>query len=156
MVIAEDGTTAEYDRLLLATGSNPFMLPVPGKELHGVISYRDIQDTNAMNEAAQTRTHAVVIGGGLLGLEAANGLKLRGMEVSVVHLPNWLMERQLDPTAGKMLQKSLEDRGLKFLLEKNTIELVCDEKGRVKAVRFADGVEVPADIVVMAFGIRPN
>jgi nitrite reductase (NADH) large subunit len=156
VVIAEDGTTAEYDRLLLATGSNPFILPVPGKDLQGVISYRDIQDTNAMIDAAKHYKHAIVIGGGLLGLEAANGLKLRGMEVSVVHLPNWLMERQLDPTAAKMLQKSLEDRGLNFLLEKNTKELVGDENGRVKAVRFADGVEVPADLVVMAVGIRPN
>ncbi|MBI1891069.1 MAG: NAD(P)/FAD-dependent oxidoreductase [Burkholderiales bacterium] len=156
LVIAEDGTTAEYDRLLMATGSNPFMLPVPGKDLEGVISYRDIHDTNAMIEAAQKHKHAVVIGGGLLGLEAANGLKLRGMDVTVVHLPNWLMERQLDPVAGKMLQKSLEDRGLNFLLEKNTKEIVGDENGRVKALRFTDGVEVPAELVVMAVGIRPN
>ncbi|HYD94613.1 MAG TPA: FAD-dependent oxidoreductase, partial [Noviherbaspirillum sp.] len=156
MVIAEDGTTAEYDRLLLATGSTPFILPVPGKDLAGVISYRDIQDTNAMIEAARQHRHAVVIGGGLLGLEAANGLKLRGMDVTVVHLPAWLMERQLDPTAARMLQKSLEDRGLKFLLDKNTKELVGDEDGRVKAIRFADGLEVPAELVVMAVGIRPN
>ncbi len=156
MVIAEDGTTAEYDRLLLATGSNPFMLPVPGKDLKGVISYRDIHDTNAMIEAAKTHKHAVVIGGGLLGLEAANGLKLRGMEVTVVHLPTWLMERQLDPVAGKMLQKSLEDRGLKFLLDKNTKEIVGDENGQVQAIRFTDGLEVPAQLVVMAVGIRPN
>jgi nitrite reductase (NADH) large subunit len=156
LVIAEDGTTAEYDRLLMATGSNPFILPVPGKELEGVISYRDIHDTNAMIAAAQKHKHAIVIGGGLLGLEAANGLKLRGMDVTVVHLPNWLMERQLDPVAGRMLQKSLEDRGLKFLLEMNTKEIVGDDKGRVKAVRFADGTEVPAELVVMAVGIRPN
>jgi nitrite reductase (NADH) large subunit len=155
-VIAADGTVAEYDRLLLATGSNPFMLPVPGKDLKGVISYRDIKDTNDMIEAAATHKQAIVIGGGLLGLEAANGLKLRGMEVSVVHLPNTLMERQLDSVAGKMLQKSLEDRGLKFLLEKNTKEIIGDEQGRVKAVRFADGEEVPAQLVVMAVGIRPN
>ncbi|MDB5842174.1 MAG: NAD(P)/FAD-dependent oxidoreductase [Herminiimonas sp.] len=155
-VIAEDGTTAGYDRLLLATGSNPFMLPVPGKDLKGVISYRDIQDTNAMIEAAQNHTHAIVIGGGLLGLEAANGLKLRGMDVTVVHLPSGLMERQLDSVAGKMLQKSLEDRGLKFLLEKNTRELIGDANGNVQAVRFTDGLEVPAQLVVMAVGIRPN
>jgi nitrite reductase (NADH) large subunit len=155
-VIAEDGTTAEYDRLLLATGSTPFMLPVPGKDLDGVISYRDIHDTNAMIEAAKTHKQAIVIGGGLLGLEAANGLKLRGMDVSVVHLPNWLMERQLDPVAGKMLQKSLEDRGLTFLLEKNTKEIVGDDNGHVKAIRFTDGLEVPAQLVVMAVGIRPN
>ncbi|HEY8101616.1 MAG TPA: nitrite reductase large subunit NirB [Burkholderiaceae bacterium] len=156
LVIAEDGTTVEYDRLLLATGSNPFMLPVPGKDLQGVISYRDIHDTNAMIEAAQKHKHAVVIGGGLLGLEAANGLKLRGMDVTVVHLPNSLMERQLDLAAGKLLQKSLEDRGLKFLLEKNTKELIADESGHVKTVRFVDGSEAPAELVVMAVGIRPN
>ncbi len=156
LVIADDGTTADYDRLLLATGSNPFILPVPGKDLKGVIGYRDIADTQAMIEAAATQRHAVVIGGGLLGLEAANGLKLRGMSVSVVHLPGWLMERQLDPVAGKMLQKSLEDRGLDFLLEKNTQELIGDESGHVKAIRFTDGEERPADLVVMAVGIRPN
>jgi len=156
MVVAEDGTVAEYDRLLLATGSTPFMLPVPGKDLDGVISYRDIHDTNAMIAAAETHTDAVVIGGGLLGLEAANGLKLRGMNVTVVHLPGWLMERQLDPVAGKMLQKSLEDRGLKFLLAKNTQELVDDGNGHVRAIRFTDGLEVPAQLVVMAVGIRPN
>ena len=155
MVIAEDGTTAEYDRLLMATGSNPFMLPVPGKDLQGVISYRDINDTNAMIAAAAKHTDAIVIGGGLLGLEAANGLKLRGMNVTVVHLPEWLMERQLDPIAGKMLQKSLEDRGLHFLLGKNTKELIGVD-GHVSAIRFTDGSEVPAQLVVMAVGIRPN
>ena len=155
-VIAEDGTVAEYDRLLLATGSNPFMLPVPGKDLDGVISYRDIHDTNSMIAAAETHKHAVVIGGGLLGLEAANGLKLRGMDVTVVHLPSGLMERQLDSVAGKMLQHSLEERGLKFLLEKNTKELLGDASGRVTKIRFTDGDEIPADLVVMAVGIRPN
>ena len=156
VVIADDGSEAEYDRLLLATGSNPFILPVPGKELAGVISYRDIADTNAMIAASEKYTDAVVIGGGLLGLEAANGLKLRGMNVTVVHLPGWLMERQLDPVAGKMLQKSLEDRGLCFQLEKNTLALLGDETGRVRAIRFTDGVEVAAQLVVMAVGIRPN
>ncbi len=155
-VIADDGTTVEYDRLLLATGSNPFLLPVPGNDLTGVIGYRDIADTNAMIEAAKTKRHAVVIGGGLLGLEAANGLKLRGMQVTVVHLPGWLMERQLDPVAGKMLQQSLEDRGLVFKMEKNTQALIGDEQGQVKAIRFTDGSELPADLVVMAVGIRPN
>ena len=156
VVIADDGTTAEYDRLLLATGSNPFILPVPGKDLQGVIGYRDIADTNAMIEASQSKKHAIVIGGGLLGLEAANGLKLRGMHVTVVHLPGWLMERQLDPMAGKMLQKSLEDRGLVFRMEANTQELVGDAQGHVKAIRFTEGTELPADLVVMAVGIRPN
>lgn len=155
-VIAEDGTEASYDRLIMATGSNPFILPVPGKDLPGVITYRDIYDTEQMIEAAKVHKHAVVIGGGLLGLEAANGLMLRGMDVTVVHLGEWLLERQLDKTAGKLLQKSLEDRGLKFLLMKQTAELVAGESGRVASVKFKDGDQVPADLVVMAVGIRPN
>ena len=155
-VVAEDGTEAPYDRLLLATGSNPFMLPVPGRDLPGVIAYRDIADTQAMIEAAANHKHAVVIGGGLLGLEAANGLKLRGMDVTVVHAVDWLMERQLDKTAAGMLQASLEAKGLKFLLPKFTSELVRGESGRVCAVKFKDGDSIPADLVVMAVGIRPN
>ena len=160
IVTAEDGqggtTTAEYDRLLLATGSLPFILPIPGKDLQGVIAYRDIADTQTMIDTATKYKHAVVIGGGLLGLEAANGLKLRGMDVTVVHIMPWLMERQLDHTAGKLLQKSLEDRGLKFMIGAQTEALIPDDVARVKAVRFKDGTEVPADLVVMAAGIRPN
>jgi nitrite reductase (NADH) large subunit len=159
-VVASDGTEAPYDRLLLATGSNPFMLPVPGAKLEGVITYRDIQDTNAMIDAAGKYRNAVVIGGGLLGLEAANGLKLRGMNVTVVHLMEWLMERQLDRTAAGMLQKTLETKGLSFKLKTQTAEIVGSEgegkAGRVTAVRFKDGSEVAADLVVMAVGIRPN
>ena len=155
-VIASDGTEAEYDRVLLATGSNPFILPIPGADLEGVLTYRDIADTNAMIEAAAKYKHAVVIGGGLLGLEAANGLKARGMNVTVVHLPDWLMERQLDRTAADMLQKSLEAKGLQFLLKTETSEILGGADGRVKAVRFKDGSELVADLVVMAVGIRPN
>ncbi len=156
IVTAEDGTEAEYDRLLISTGSTPFILPVPGKELEGVISYRDISDTNTMIETATTHRHAVVIGGGLLGLEAANGLMLRGMQVTVVHIAPWLMERQLDEVAAKLLQKSLEERGLQFRIGAQTQELVGNAEGRVQSVRFKDGTEVPADLVVMAAGIRPN
>jgi nitrite reductase (NADH) large subunit len=156
VVIAEDGTEAEYDRLLLSTGSNPFILPVPGKDLKGVISYRDIADTNAMIDAAQNYKKAVVIGGGLLGLEAANGLMLRGMDVTVVHVMPWLMERQLDDTAGKLLQKSLEARGIRFEIGAHTEALIPDKDGRVMAIRFKDGRELPADLLVMAVGIRPN
>jgi nitrite reductase (NADH) large subunit len=155
-VFADDGTEAEYDRLLLATGSNPFILPVPGKELQGVIAYRDIADTDAMIEAAATRKHAVVIGAGLLGLEAANGLALRGMQVTVVHLAPWIMERQLDKPSADMLQASLEKKGLAFLLEKQTESLIAGSDGRVSAVRFKSGETIPADLVVMAAGIRPN
>ena len=147
---------AEYDRLLLCTGSNPFILPIPGKDLQGVIAYRDIADTNAMIDAAAKYKHAVVIGGGLLGLEAANGLMLRGMTVSVVHVMPTLMERQLDTVAGKLLQKSLEARGLTFLMGAQTKALVGGADGRVKSIQFKDGTEVPADLVVMAVGIRPN
>ena len=151
-----EAVSAEYDRLIMATGSNPFILPIPGKDLNGVLAYRDIADTQAMIDAAKTYKHAVVIGGGLLGLEAANGLMKRGMSVSVVHVSPWLMERQLDDVAGKLLQKSLEERGMQFLIGAQTQELVGGEDGRVKAIRFKDGSEVPADLVVMAVGIRPN
>ena len=155
-VVAEDGTEADYDRLLIATGSNPFILPVPGKDLVGVIAYRDIADTQAMIDAAEKYQHAVVIGGGLLGLEAANGLMLRGMQVTVVHIAGWLMERQLDEQAGDLLRRSLIARGLRFELEAQTDSLIPDKDGRVMAVRFKDGREIPADLVVMAAGIRPN
>ena len=160
VVRASDGTEAAYDRLLVATGSTPFILTVPGKSLEGVIGYRDIADTEAMIDAATKYKHAVVIGGGLLGLEAANGLMLRGMKVTVVHIAPWLMERQLDDVAGGLLRKSLSDRGLDFLIGAQTESLVGDAgdggAGRVKAVRFKDGTQVPADLVVMAAGIRPN
>ncbi len=156
IVKADDGTEAEYDRLLLATGSRPFILPVPGHDLTGVIAYRDIADTQAMIDAASKYRHAVVIGGGLLGLEAANGLMLRGMDVTIVHLMPWLMERQLDDVAGELLRKSLEERGLRFLIGAQTEALVGGADGRVQTVRFNDGSETPADLVVMAAGIRPN
>ena len=155
-VVAADGTEAEYDRLLLATGSLPFILPVPGKELKGVIGYRDIHDTQTMIDTAKVKRHAVVIGGGLLGLEAANGLKLRGMDVTVVHLAGWLLERQLDPVAGALLETSLKARGLQFRLDTSTSALIGNADGEVTAVRFSDGEEIPADLVVMAAGIRPN
>ncbi|MBR0568650.1 nitrite reductase large subunit NirB [Azoarcus sp. L1K30] len=155
-VRADDGTEVAYDRLLLATGSVPFILPVPGKDLPGVIAYRDIADTEAMIEAAQHHRHAVVIGAGLLGLEAANGLILRGMEVTVVHLGGWIMERQLDKAAADMLQASLEAKGMKFCLQAQTAELLAADSGRVGAVRLKDGTELAADLVVMAAGIRPS
>lgn len=156
VVYAEDGTSAEYDRLLLATGSKPFMPPIPGKELEGVLGYRDIKDTNDMIDAAKKYKHAVVVGGGLLGLEAANGLSIQGMDVTVIHRNEWLLEKQLDKTAGIMLQKSLEVKGLKFHLSTNTEVIIGDENGRVIAVRFKEGFELPADLLVLAVGIRPN
>ena len=156
VVRAEDGTEESYDRLLICTGSNPFILPVPGKDLKGVIAYRDIADTNEMIAAATQYKNAVVIGGGLLGLEAANGLMLRGMTVTVVHVMPTLMERQLDSVAGKLLQKSLEARGLTFLMGAQTQELTGNAEGRVASIKFKDGSELATDLVVMAVGIRPN
>ncbi|QTR44818.1 nitrite reductase large subunit NirB [Thiothrix litoralis] len=153
-VIATDGTVAQYDRLIIATGSVPFMLPLPGADKQGVIGFRDIKDVDTMLATASQYKNAVVIGGGLLGLEAANGLMKQGMNVSVVHLLDTLMERQLDKPAAAMLQKSLEERGMTFLMEHATAEILGDE--RVTAVRFKNGTEIPADLVVMAVGIKPN
>jgi nitrite reductase (NADH) large subunit len=156
IVRADDGTEAHYDRLLLATGSRPFILPVPGATLPGVIAYRDIADTEAMIAAASTHRHAAVIGAGLLGLEAANGLALRGMDVTVVHLAEWIMERQLDKPAADLLQASLEAKGLKFALGAQTASLEAGPDGRVAELKLKGGASVPADLVVMAAGIRPN
>jgi nitrite reductase (NADH) large subunit len=153
-IVAEDGTTADYDRLLLATGSNPFLLPVPGKDLPGVVGFRDLWDVEVMLTAARECRHAVVIGGGLLGLEAANGLMKQGMKVTVVHLPGLLMERQLDVAAARMLKKSLEERGLQFVLNGVTKEIIG--KKSAQGVVLEDGRELTADLVVMAVGIRPN
>ncbi len=155
VVLDQDGAATPYDRLLLATGSTPTILPVPGNALDGVITYRDIADTNRMIAAAGCFREAVVIGGGLLGLEAANGLRARGMNVTVVHLMPWLMERQLDERAARLLQRSLERRGIDFVLGARTTEITGRE-GRVGAVRIDDGREIPAELVVMAVGIRPN
>jgi nitrite reductase (NADH) large subunit len=154
IVETADGTRAEYDRLLLATGSSPVMLPLPGIELEGVLAYRDIHDTERMIAAAAAGRCAVVIGGGLLGLEAANGLRARGMDVTVVHLMPWLMERQLDETAAGMLRAALQARGIAFRLAAETEAIAGD--GRVGAVRLRSGETIPAELVVMAVGIRPN
>jgi nitrite reductase (NADH) large subunit len=153
-VKAEDGTEAEYDRMIIATGSKPFVLPVPGADLEGVIGFRDINDVDLMLEASKKYRNAVVIGGGLLGLEAANGLMKQGMKVTVVHLMDTLMERQLDAPAGKLLKKSLEERGLKFMMPAQTEAILGED--RVTGLKFTDGSIIDADLVVMAVGIRPN
>ncbi len=153
-VVSRSGLEVPYDRLLLATGSDPFIIPVPGSDLPGVVGFRDIADVEAMLEAAKKYRKAAVIGGGLLGLEAANGLMANGMDVTVVHLMDILMERQLDRTAAQMLKKSLEARGMKFLMEAQTAEVLGEEQ--VTGLKFADGSELEADLVVMAVGIRPN
>ena len=153
-VISDHGVIARYDKLVIATGSQPFILPVPGNNLPGVLTYRDLDDVNAMLLAAQSTATAVVIGGGLLGLEAAAGLKARGMDVTVVHLMPTLMERQLDPAAGYLLQKAVEARGIKVITKAETKAIVGD--GKAEGVELADGRVVPATLVVMAAGIRPN
>ena len=153
-VIAASGLTVPYDQLLIATGSDPFIIPVPGHDLDGVVTFRDLDDVDKMLAAADAGGEAVVIGGGLLGLEAAHGLNLRGMKVTVVHLMPTLMERQLDEAAGWLLKTELERRGQTILTGANTKEIVS-KNGKVSAVILEDGTEIKADLVVMAVGIRP-
>jgi nitrite reductase (NADH) large subunit len=153
-VVTASGAEQPYDRLLIATGSTPFIIPVPGHDKEGVIGFRDIADVETMLTTAKQYRKAVVIGGGLLGLEAANGLMKNGMDVTVVHLLDSLMERQLDKPAAALLKASLEARGLRFLMEAQTAEITGDERAR--GVRFTDGGTVEADLVVMAVGIRSN
>lgn len=153
-VTSENGITAPYDKLVIATGSSPFIIPVPGKDLDGVLAYRDLEDTYGMMKAAKAGGRAVVIGGGLLGLEAAAGLRMQGMEVTVIHLMASLMERQLDPAAGFLLQRELEGRGIEVLCEANTKQILGTDK--VEGVELADGRIIDASLVVMAVGIRPS
>ena len=153
-VTSDHGVTESYDKLVIATGSVPFIIPVPGKDLPGVITYRDLDDVDAMLLAAQSREKAVVIGGGLLGLEAAAGLALRGMDVTVLHVMPTLMERQLDPAAGYLLQKAVEERGIKVITKANTKRIIGTD--RVEGIELDNGTIIPATLVVMAVGIRPN
>lgn len=153
-VYTDKGKKTPYDSLIIATGSNPFMLPLPGADKEGVTAFRDIKDCERMIASAKKYKRAAVIGGGLLGLEAARGLLNLGMTVDVIHISDYLMERQLDRTAGEMLQKQLEEQGMNFLLEKQTAEITG--KKRVTGLKFKDGGAIPADIVVMAVGIKPN
>jgi len=153
-VVLADGTTIPYDKLLLATGSKPLAPPIPGLGLPNVRAFRDIADVEAMIEAAKSDRRAVVIGGGLLGLEAAWGLKRRGMSVALVHLMPTLMERQLDVAAGTLLHRDLEARGIAFFTNSQTEEILGTD--RAEAVVLADGRIIPADLVVLAIGIRPD
>jgi nitrite reductase (NADH) large subunit len=153
-VTSSHGVTESYDKLVIATGSSPIVIPVPGHDLAGVLTYRDLDDVNAMLLAAQSRAKAVVIGGGLLGLEAAAGLKNQGMDVSIVHLMPTLMERQLDPAASYLLQRAIEERGIQIFTSANTKGILG--RKRVEGVELADGRIIPATLIVMAAGIRPN
>ncbi|MFW2830340.1 nitrite reductase large subunit NirB [Sphingomonas sp. ID0503] len=153
-VTADSGRSVSYDKLLIATGSDPFIIPVPGKDLPGVISFRDMKDVDAMLAAADKGGDAVVIGGGLLGLEAAHGLTLRGMKVTVLHLMPSLMERQLDEAAAWLLKSELETRGQTVLTGADTAEILGGD--HVEGVKLKDGRVIPASLVVMAVGIRPS
>ncbi|WP_417255448.1 nitrite reductase large subunit NirB [Celeribacter halophilus] len=153
-VVEGENGHVPYDKLLIATGSAPFIIPVPGKDLPGVISYRDLDDTNAMIDACAKGGSAVVIGGGLLGLEAAAGLAMRGMSVTVLHLMGHLMDRQLDPAAGYLLRKDLERRGITVKTQASTKAIIGEDK--VEGVVLESGETLPADLVVMAVGIRPE
>jgi nitrite reductase (NADH) large subunit len=154
IVRTSSGRETPYDRLLFATGSHPIVLPVPGARLPGVLTFRDLGDVEAMLDAARRVRRAAVIGGGLLGLEAANALAQRGMEVTVVHLPDTLMERQLDAPAAGLLRSALESRGLRFRMPARTVAVTGE--GRAQGLQLADGSRLDADLVVMAVGIRPN
>lgn len=153
-VISASGTVAPYDRLVLATGSHPSALAVPGADLTGITVFRELDDVDVMLAAARTHRRAVVIGAGLLGLEAANGLSMRGMDVTVVHRNAWIMDRQLDRHAGELLQSALEQRGVKFCLQGRT--RAFEGQGRVVAVLMEDGRRIEADLVVVATGITPR
>jgi len=153
-VIAEDGTEASYNNLIIATGSNPFIIPIPGVDKEGIITFRDIDDCNAMTEASKQYKKAVVIGAGLLGLEAAKGLLNLGMDVTVIHDQSTLMNMQLDQTAGELLRISLQAQGLKFKLSTLTTAILGKE--RVTGLLFADGTMLDCDLLVMAVGIRSN
>lgn len=153
-VVSESGLEVPYDRLLIATGSTPFIIPIPGHELPGVVGFRDVHDVDTMAQAAEDSSHAIVIGGGLLGLEAAHGLQKRGMHVTVVHIMDSLMERQLDELSAHLLKQSLEAKGVEFEMGTQTHAILG--KKRVEAIQFADGRKIPAALVVMAAGIRPN
>ena len=155
VVHTEKGERIDYDRLIIATGSKPFIPPVQGADLNGVISFRDIYDVNTMIKYCETKKNAVVIGGGLLGLEAAYGLKQRGMNVTVLHLMDRIMDRQLDKRASEMLRHSIEQKGIQIITEANT-EALLGKDGHVNQVRLKDGTILDADLVIFAVGIRPN
>ncbi|MEL7167245.1 MAG: FAD-dependent oxidoreductase [Pseudomonadota bacterium] len=152
-VVGEQGAVP-YDKLIVATGSYPFMIPLPGHDLDGVIAYRDLEDTKRMMNL-QAGTRAVVIGGGLLGLEAAAGMAARGIDVSVVHIMDHLMERQLDADAAGQLAKSLRDRGIRILCGAQSEEII-GAHGHVTGLRLKDGRVLGCDLIVMAVGIRPS
>ena len=155
-VMTDAGLSFDYDRLLLATGSVPFIIPIANHNHACVLSFRDIRDVNDMLEVTQHKKRVAVIGGGLLGLEAANGLLKRGVDVTVIHDMSCLMNRQLDSEAAHLLQKQLEDNGMKFRMGAMTKEIVALDEGHLSHIAFKNGEDLPTDLVIMAVGIRPN
>lgn len=156
IVTGENGALG-YDKLVIATGSDPFIIPLPGHDLPGVIAYRDLENTEEMIAlGAKDNAAAVVIGGGVLGLEAAAGMAARGVNVTVVHNAGHLMNRQLDAPAGALLQADLNARGIDVLCAANSSCIEADNDGRVRALVLDDGTELPCDLLVMAVGIRPS
>lgn len=153
-VITDQKRSLSYDKLILATGSSPHILPIPGTDKEGVYGFRTIEDCQAFISMAERYQKAAVIGAGLLGLEAAVGLLHLGMDVSVIHHSPSIMQKQLDQTASRLLQSELERKGLTFLLEKDTASITGGS--RADGIRFRDGTSIKADLIVMAAGVRPN
>jgi nitrite reductase (NADH) large subunit len=154
IVRVRGGKKLPFAKLVLATGSEPIRLPLPGADLPGVMTFRNVGDVDAMLRLARPGAPAVVIGGGLLGLEAAYGLKKAGADVTVVHLMDRLMERQLDARAGAMLKDAMEAQGIRVLLEAESAAV--QGRRKVRGLRLADGRTIDADLLVMAAGIRPR
>ncbi|NPU94406.1 MAG: NAD(P)/FAD-dependent oxidoreductase [Gammaproteobacteria bacterium] len=150
------GLIIPYDKLILATGSRPARIAVPGNDLNNILTFREIRDVNRMLQLSRQLRHVAVIGGGLLGLEAANGLRQQGMQVTVVHSSNYLLNKQLDETAGRLLEKTLRDKGIDFCMNARTSRISGDEQGSARAVHFSDGRQLEADMMVLATGIVPN
>jgi len=154
LIVSADGTGHPYDKAIIATGSDALIIPLPGHDKEGVVVFRTINDCKAMIDASKKFKRAAVIGGGLLGLEAARGLKNLGMDVTVIHLAEWPMERQLDAGGGGYLARALRMQGIHMLLARQTEAIEGDE--RVTSLRFKDGERLETDFVVMAAGIKPN
>jgi len=154
MLVTEDGDLYSYDKLVIATGSRPFIPPIKGVDKKGVFTYRTADDVFRILDLARVSRRAVVVGGGLLGLEVAKALVDIGLEVTLVHLLDTLMEQQLDKVASDLLKRDLEEMGIRVLLGKRTEEILGGR--RVEGVKFGDGEELSTDLLVLATGIRPN
>jgi nitrite reductase (NADH) large subunit len=153
-VVLDNGSNVDCSTVVLATGSHAVRLPIEGADLPGVHTFRDVEDVEALSRLEGKGARAVVIGGGLLGLEAAYGLARRGVDVTLAHVMDRLMERQLDAAAADILRRLVEEKGVRVLLNANATRI--NGAGRVEGIEFADGRTVPADAVIFAVGIQPN